>query len=55
MKADSTDSVITTWGLTAGGMMIAQIHTILGIGVLILSASYTIWRWWRDIKKEREQ
>lgn len=53
MKHDSTEAVVTTWSLTASGVMLAQIHQILGIIVLLASLAYTAWRWHRDIKKEK--
>lgn len=53
MKHNSTESVVTTWGLTASGVMLSQIHQILGIVVLLASLAYTAWRWHRDIKNGR--
>ncbi len=53
MKQDSTEAVVTTWSLTTGGVLIAQIHQILGIVVLLASLSYTMWRWHRDVKRNK--
>lgn len=50
VKHDSTEAIATTWSLTAGGMLLAQLHAILGVVVLVASLSYTLWRWYRDIK-----
>jgi hypothetical protein len=50
VKADSTEAIATTWSLTAGGVLLAQLHAILGVVVLVSSLAYTIWRWHRDIK-----
>jgi hypothetical protein len=53
VKADSTEAIATTWSLTAGGVLLAQLHAILGVVVLVSSLAYTIWRWHRDIKSGR--
>jgi hypothetical protein len=50
MKQESAEAVATTWSLTTGGVILAQLHAILGVIVLVSSLAYTIWRWNRDIK-----
>jgi hypothetical protein len=53
MRQESAEAVATTWSLTTGGVLLAQLHSILGLVVLVSSLAYTIWRWNRDIKSGR--
>jgi hypothetical protein len=50
MKHDSTEAVAASWGLTIGGLTLAQVHQIAGLFVMVVSLCYTLWRWSRDIK-----
>ena len=54
MKADSSSAVATSWSLAVGGLTIAEVHQIAGLFVMLTSFVYTLWRWNRDIKNDRE-
>jgi hypothetical protein len=51
MKDQSTEAVAASWGLTIGGLTLAQVHQIAGLFVMIVSFCYTLWRWNKDIKQ----
>ena len=54
MKTDSTSAVATSWSLAVGGLTIAEVHQIAGMLVMLTSFVYTLWRWNRDIKNDRQ-
>ena len=54
MKHDSTSAVATSWSLAVGGLTIAEVHQIAGMLVMLTSFVYTLWRWNRDIKNDRQ-
>ena len=54
MKTDSTSAVATSWSLAVGGLTIAEVHQIAGLFVMLTSFVYTLWRWNRDIKNDRQ-
>ena len=39
-------------GLVLAALHLADLKTIAELGLIALSAGYTIWRWWRDAKKQ---
>ncbi len=54
MKTDSSSAVATSWSLAVGGLTIAEVHQIAGMVVMATSFVYTLWRWNRDIKNDRQ-
>ena len=54
MKTDSTSAVATSWSLAVGGLTLAEVHQIAGLFVMLTSFVYTLWRWNRDIKNDRQ-
>ena len=50
MKDTTAVEVAKPWLFTGGSFLLANFSQILGLIAMILSISYTIWKWHRDIK-----
>jgi hypothetical protein len=53
MKDTTAVEVAKPWLFTGGSFLLANFSQVLGLVAMILSISYTIWKWHRDIKMGR--
>jgi NhaP-type Na+/H+ or K+/H+ antiporter len=54
MKDESAQHIVATWSVTTASILIAQVSQIVGLIAMVASLAYTIWRWRRDILKDKK-